>query len=99
PDVLDYPRDIQPILDRHCLRCHDYNRRDGGLILSGDRGPIYSHSYYALTTLGYVSDGRDRLESNLPPRAIGTSASPLMKLLDGRHYRAVLTAREKDLVR
>ncbi len=24
PDVFDFPRDIQPILDRHCVRCHDY---------------------------------------------------------------------------
>ena len=22
PDVLDFPRDVQPILDRHCLGCH-----------------------------------------------------------------------------
>ena len=27
PNVLDYPRDIQPILDRNCVRCHDYGRR------------------------------------------------------------------------
>jgi hypothetical protein len=24
PDVIDFPRDVQPILDRHCLTCHDF---------------------------------------------------------------------------
>jgi hypothetical protein len=131
PDVFDFPRDIQPILDKHCVSCHDYERgtgnppvsshttgnppvglrrtdvspvdlrgpRAGGVILSGDRGPIYSHSYYTLTALGYVSDGRDRLVANLPPRAIGTSASPLIKLLDGSHYAAKLSPHEIDTIR
>jgi hypothetical protein len=99
PDVFDFPRDIQPIMDKHCLPCHDVERRDGGVILSGDRGPIYSHGYYTLTALKQVSDGRDRLVSNLPPRAIGSSASPLMQKLDGTHYDALLTAHEKDMIR
>jgi hypothetical protein len=99
PDVFDYVRDIQPILDQHCVRCHSDSRRDGGLNLSGDRGPIYSHSYYALTALGHVSDGRDRLVTNLPPRAIGTSASPLMEKLDSRHYQVQLSPHERDMIR
>ncbi len=99
PDVFDYPRDIQPIFDRHCLACHDYDRRAGGVILSGDHGPIFSHSYYTLTARQLVSDGRDRLETNLPPRTVGTSASPLMKMLDGGHYDAKLTQHEQDMIR
>jgi hypothetical protein len=99
PDVFDFPRDIQPILDKHCIGCHDYDRRDGGVILSGDRGPIYSHSYYTLTVLGPVLAPRDDIETNLPPRAVGTSASPLMKLIDGSHYDAELSPREQDMIR
>jgi hypothetical protein len=99
PEVFDFPRDIQPILDRHCVECHDYDRREGQVILTGDRGPIFSHSYYTLTALGFVSDGRDRLQTNLPPRSVGTSASPLMKMLDGSHYEAKLTPREQDRIR
>ncbi|MCP4378671.1 MAG: hypothetical protein GY794_21160, partial [bacterium] len=48
PDVFDYPRDIQPILDKHCVKCHSPKKRDGGVILTGDHGPVYSHSYYTL---------------------------------------------------
>jgi len=99
PEVFDFPRDIQPILDRHCVECHDYDRRDGGVILTGDRGPIFSHSYYTLTAFEFVSDGRDRVETNLPPRSVGTSASPLMKMLDGSHYEAKLSPHEQDMIR
>jgi hypothetical protein len=99
PDVFDYPRDIQPILDKHCVSCHDYDQRAGRIILTGDHGPIFSHSYYTLTAKQLFSDGRDRLQTNLPPRSIGTSASPLMKMLDGSHYGATLTQHEQDMIR
>jgi hypothetical protein len=99
PDVFDYPRDIQPILNKHCVACHDYDQRAGGVILTGDHGPIFSHSYYTLTARQLFSDGRDRLRTNLPPRSVGTSASPLMKMLDGSHYDARLTQHEQDMVR
>ena len=104
PDVIDFPRDVQPILDRHCLACHDYGKtaqggpRAGGVILSGDRGPWYSHSYVELTERRQFSDGRNG-GGNRPPRSIGSSASPLMKKLDGQHYDAKLSPREKTLVR
>ncbi|MHC4629619.1 MAG: HzsA-related protein, partial [Planctomycetota bacterium] len=97
PEVFDFPRDIQPILDGHCIRCHNYDKRDGGVILTGDRSPTYSHSYVTLL-IDYVSHGKDA-GSNLPPREIGTSASRLMSLIDGSHYQAKLTPREIDYVR
>ena len=59
PDVPDFPRDVQPVLDRLCLQCHDYDKRDGGVILSGDRGPMFSHSYYSLVVWKQVADGRN----------------------------------------
>ena len=76
PDVFDFPRDIQPILDQHCVPCHNADRRDAKLILSGDRGPIFSLSYYALIARDLISDGRNGL-GNRPPRSIGSSASRL----------------------
>ncbi len=99
PEVFDYPRDIQPILDKHCVSCHDYDQRSGGVILTGDHGPIYSHSYFTLTQRQLISDGRDRMETNLRPRSVGTSASPLMKMLDGSHYEARLSQHEQDMIR
>jgi hypothetical protein len=114
PDVLDFPRDIQPILDRHCVRCHDYRPHDGaaegpragGVILTGDRGPMFSHSYITLTVRKQFVDGRNNPKSNLPPRAIGSSASPLMRKLGPEarvggpdHHGVKVSRREADIVR
>lgn len=105
PEVFDYPSDIQPILDDLCVKCHGYDKtptggpRAGRLILSGDRGPAYSHSYYMLTSVGLFSDGRNRGQGNYPPRTLGSSASRLLKMLDGSHHGVVATRRQKDLLR
>ncbi len=80
PDVLDFQRDIQPILDRHCVGCHGYERREGGVLLGGGLGPHWSHSYYSLLAWRQVADGRNGL-GNQPPRTIGSSASPLLERL------------------
>jgi len=98
PEVFDFPRDIQPILDRNCLSCHDYNRRAGKAILAGDRGPIYSHSYYTLTIHNQVADGRNRAVSNYPPHALGTSGSALMNKLVPQHHGVQATDRERKII-
>jgi hypothetical protein len=99
PDVFDFPRDIQPILDKHCVECHDYDKREGHVILTGDRGPMFSHSYYTLTYRREFVDGRNDPKSNLPPRSIGAAASPLMKKLRGEHYDVELSPDEIKMVR
>jgi hypothetical protein len=106
PEVFDFPRDIQPILDKHCIKCHDYDKppgdsegpRAGGVILTGDRGPMYSHSYCALFVRGQVCDGRNGL-GNRAPRTIGSSASLLMKKIDGSHHGVKVSAHEAQMVR
>ncbi len=98
PDVIDFPRDVQPILDRHCVKCHDEDRREGGASLSGDRGPVFSISYYTITARNLVADGRNGF-GNRPPRSIGSSASRLLKLADGSHYGAKPSDLERKTLR
>jgi len=99
PDIPDFPRDVQPVLDRHCVKCHDYDRREAGVILTGDRGPMFSHSYYTLTAWRQIADGRNQPRSNYPPRALGSGGSPLMRKLDGSHHGARLSPEELRVVR
>lgn len=99
PEVFDFPRDIQPILDRHCLQCHDYDRRDGNVILSGDRGPIYSHSYYTLTIHGQIADGRNKAVSNYAPHTLGSSGSALLNKLTPAHHGVQVTAHELKMIK
>jgi len=92
PGVLDFPRDVQPVLDRHCTKCHGYEKtraggpRSGGVILTGDRGPMFSHSYFTLTVRRQMADGRNLPRSNYPPRALGSGAAPLMKKVDPKAF-------------
>ncbi len=99
PDVLDFPRDIQPILDRHCVGCHNPDRRDGEVDLTGDQTPKYSISYWTIVGRGLVADGRNQPYGNRAPRTIGSSASRLMQLIDGRHYDVQLSELERTTIR
>jgi len=93
PDVLDYRRDVQPILNKHCISCHSYEKPEGRVALTDDLGPCWSMSYYTLLATGQVADGRNGL-GNQKPRTIGSSASKLMSKIDGSHYDVTLTPKE-----
>ncbi len=105
PDVIDFARDIQPILDEHCVKCHGYEKtaaggpRSGRLVLSGDRGPMFSHSYYMLTIAHLFADGRNQPKSNYAPRQLGSSASRVFSFLEGAHHEVKASPRELKLVR
>ncbi|MEA1952141.1 MAG: hypothetical protein U9N87_12205, partial [Planctomycetota bacterium] len=100
-DTFDFPRDIQPILDRLCVECHGYEKtrrggpRDGNIILTGDHGPMFSHAYYTMTVKQLFSDNRNRAKSNDAPRSLGSAASRILKMLDGSHYEVKATDEEK----
>ena len=98
PEVFDFPRDIQPVLDRHCVSCHNDEQRAAQLSLAGDRGPIFSRAYAGLMSRGLVSHGRDA-EGNKPPRAIGSSASRLLQRLMSQNVCAKLSPLELQNVR
>jgi hypothetical protein len=93
PDVLDFQRDIQPILDKHCIKCHNPQNPNGHAILTGDLGPTWSHSYFSLLAQNQVGDGRNGL-GNQPPCSLGSSASPLLGKLSGNHHDVKATKKE-----
>jgi hypothetical protein len=105
PDVFDFPRDIQPILDRLCVDCHGYQATPRGgpnagrIVLSGDRGPMFSHAYFSMTVRQLFNDNRNRPVSNLPPRAVGSAASRILTMLDGDHYDVRATESERRMLR
>lgn len=99
PDVMDYPRDIQPIWDRHCVSCHRPDNRQGGVLMTSHQGPMYSHSYFMLTAREQVSDGRNKPVSNYAPYKLGDAASPLMQKLKPGHHNVKVSAAEKKMIR
>ena len=101
PEVIDYPRDVQPIWDRHCVSCHSAEEPSGRVILTGDKSEFYSQSYLALVPCKRVSILRNKgkIDGNNPPWGFGSSASLLMKLIDDGHYDVKLTEEERNMVR
>jgi len=85
PDVPDFIRDIQPVLDKYCVKCHNTEKRAGRLSLAGDMGHSLSLSYLSLIFRNEIVDGRNGL-GNRASRSVGSSASKLLRRLEGSHH-------------
>jgi hypothetical protein len=55
PRPLHYPSDVQPLLDKHCVRCHGGDAPKAGLDLRGTETEFFSASYENLLVKGAVS--------------------------------------------
>ncbi len=105
PEVFDFPRDIQPILNRLCVECHDATPGPRGgpyagkVLLTGDHGPMFSHAYFTMTVKRLFSDGRNQPVSNYAPRQLGSSASRIWSFVDGSHYGAKATEHDRKMLR
>jgi len=93
-DVPDFPRHVQPVLDRHCVSCHNPDLRRGGVDLTGDHGPMFSIAYHALAVRHQIADGRNYAKSNYKPYELGSGGSPLMKKFDGSHKKVEVPAKD-----
>ncbi len=86
PEVFDYFRDIVPIIDRHCLECHNSSQREGNCDLNSDLRPstfVQSYSYFSYHKM--LGDNRNRPMSNFKPYEIGSKASTLYQLMESGH--------------
>ena len=63
---LHYPSDVQPVLDRHCVECHNEKRKDGGLDLTGRMTTHFSASYENLIKERRAAR-KDRIDPGLVP--------------------------------
>ncbi len=90
-----FPRLIQPILDRHCVRCHDGSTGPDKAppILTGEPAGRFSKSYEALKPyLRWPSyDGPTR------PGELGADSSPLSAILTGQKHRQHVELPDRDL--
>ncbi len=89
---FSYPRMVQPVLDRHCLTCHD-GKGSGQTVLTGEPEGAFSKSFNAL--IRHVSfSAWDRPKNNYEPLTeplrFGALASPLAKMLEKGHGKVTL---------
>lgn len=54
-EYFSYVKNVQPILDSHCLACHDLGGEGASrIVLSGDRGIVFNRSYMELISTSCV---------------------------------------------
>jgi len=105
PEIFDYLRDIQPILDKHCLECHNHDREEGGFNISGHWGPLYPIGYIQMSWRQLFGDNRiilpysEHSKSNFGPYQIGTGSSRLLKLIEEGHEGVNMPENEQKIVR
>jgi hypothetical protein len=96
PRNFSYLAEVQPVLDKHCVSCHDYGQPAGKkLNLAGDVGLIFNTSYVELRTKGYVRVVGAGPPEVLPPKHWGSHTSPLAKTLLAGHGDAEIDRKVK----
>ena len=55
PRMVDYVKDIQPILDRCCISCHGGQNPKAHLDLTGELTDNWTHSYESICGKGLVA--------------------------------------------
>ncbi|MHC4169731.1 MAG: HzsA-related protein [Planctomycetota bacterium] len=99
PRAIYYPTDVQPILDKHCIDCHDADKRDGDLNLTGELTTLFSRSYEEILKKDLVSvwrenDPKTGEAAPLQPYSLGSHKSKLIDLIREGHEGVKLSRTE-----
>ena len=99
PRPIHYPTDVQPILDKHCVRCHSGPKAKAKLDLTGQMTTHFSRSYEnILRRRQVVVIGENHPKTGnvpvKPPLCIGSHASKLIARLRKGHSKVQLTRAE-----
>ena len=94
--VLFYPADVQPVLDKHCIKCHDGSKatpKKPKMKLTGEPTRLFSVSYEQLTQgnlgqvkkkfLSYVGENYPKTGNvkSVGPKVLGSHSSLLVAML------------------
>jgi hypothetical protein len=97
---FSYPLLVQPVLDKHCIGCHQGDEAAGGIALTGEPAGEFTVSYQALAKLVPYSEWKGTPQANheplTKPNLFGARASDLAKLLLDGHEGVALDDAELD---
>lgn len=94
---FSYPRLVQPVLDRHCVPCHD-GKEPGRPVLTSEPEGDFTKSYNALVSrVSFTAWNRpeQNFEPMTAPLRFGAIASPLTRMLDQGHGKVTLTSEDQ----
>jgi len=99
PRLYNYTTELQPVFDKHCIKCHDYGKPGAKkLILAGDIGNVFNASYVALRGSGYVKVPGAGPASFIPPYGWGSHRSKLAQVLLKGHNKVKLDKESFDRI-
>jgi len=97
--TFSYAREVQPIFDRHCVSCHDFDKEAGKtLILAGDRNPYFNASYVDLHVkrqVACIGGGPAQLQEAY---TWGSHKSNLVEVLEKGHKKVSLSEEEMETI-
>jgi len=97
PRTFSYMCDVQPVFDRHCVRCHDYGNEAGKrLNLAGDRDLVFNASYNELWRKKYIKAIGAGPAQTQPALSWGSHASRLIEVVRAGHHGVKLDAESFD---
>ena len=84
---IDFVRHVQPVFDKHCVKCHSGADPKAGIDLSGDKTRYFNMAYDTLTAKGlvhyiYINRG---LTEVFRPLETGSHRSKLVKHIESGH--------------
>ncbi len=86
PRLFSYTAEVQPVFDRHCVRCHDFGGKGAKkLVLAGDRTLGFNVSYMELRHKRLVKVPGAGPAEIQPPYSWGSHASRLVQVLRKGH--------------
>jgi len=96
---VDYVTQVQPVLDKHCAKCHSGATPPKGIDLSGDKTQFYSMSYQSLVFKNYVDYYyiNPGPTGNFPALSTGSWISRLTKIIESKHLSTSKTHKIVDV--
>lgn len=94
---FSYLDEVQPVLDKHCIRCHDFGKESAQkVVLAGDRTASFNVSYMELWRKGYLGTIGAGPAGHLPAYSWGSHASRLIQHLLKGHKNVKLDSESLD---
>lgn len=97
PFKFSFMEHVQPILDKRCVKCHDFDVDDREkLVLAKDMNPFFNAAYvnlYVHKVVSLIGGGPADIQQAY---SWGSHASKLTQIIDGQHKGVKLTDKEKE---
>jgi hypothetical protein len=99
PRIFSYMKEVQPIFDKHCVSCHDFNKEEGKVLnLASDRTNTFNTSYNELWRKKYINAIGAGPHETQPAYSWGSHASKIIEVIRAGHYDIELSKTEFESI-